>query len=284
MPLTPEDVSNKRFTAVRLREGYDMGEVDAFLDEVEAELLRLNRENSELRTKLGTAQDGGGQAEAGTPAPVAAPAPGTGEAAEATTPAAVAEGTPEAATTTTTTAAPDATGTSLQKPGVETLRVTTTAEASTAATRLLELATRSADELLEDARGEADRILSGARTDAERVEQEARTRSEQLDVETSQRRDQLFSALERDRTSLMTEVESLRTFEREYRAELKDYFSKQLDALEHPLAHSERFGTGVDGSPAEPRTTDSRVVEGGTDQPGTDEHRVDERAGGPSGG
>ena len=32
MPLTPEDVSNKRFTAVRLREGYDMGEVDAFLD------------------------------------------------------------------------------------------------------------------------------------------------------------------------------------------------------------------------------------------------------------
>ena len=38
MPLTPEDVSNKRFTPVRLREGYDMGEVDQFLDEVEAEL------------------------------------------------------------------------------------------------------------------------------------------------------------------------------------------------------------------------------------------------------
>ncbi|MEO6605667.1 MAG: DivIVA domain-containing protein, partial [Aeromicrobium sp.] len=38
MPLTPEDVRNKRFTPVRLREGYDMGEVDQFLDEVEAEL------------------------------------------------------------------------------------------------------------------------------------------------------------------------------------------------------------------------------------------------------
>ncbi len=36
MPLTPEDVSNKRFTPVRLREGYDMGEVDQFLDEFEA--------------------------------------------------------------------------------------------------------------------------------------------------------------------------------------------------------------------------------------------------------
>jgi len=35
MPLTPEDVRSKRFTPVRLREGYDMGEVDQFLDEVE---------------------------------------------------------------------------------------------------------------------------------------------------------------------------------------------------------------------------------------------------------
>ena len=46
MPLTPEDVSNKRFTPVRLREGYDMGEVDQFLDEVESELERLLKETS----------------------------------------------------------------------------------------------------------------------------------------------------------------------------------------------------------------------------------------------
>ncbi len=52
MPLTPEDVRNKRFTPVRLREGYDMGEVDQFLDEVEAELERLTTENTELRGKL----------------------------------------------------------------------------------------------------------------------------------------------------------------------------------------------------------------------------------------
>ena len=43
MPLTPEDVQNKQFTTVRLREGYDMQEVDEFLDEVEAELVRLLR-------------------------------------------------------------------------------------------------------------------------------------------------------------------------------------------------------------------------------------------------
>lgn len=55
MPLTPEDVRNKQFTTVRLREGYDEDEVDAFLDEVEAELTRLLRENEDLRAKLAAA-------------------------------------------------------------------------------------------------------------------------------------------------------------------------------------------------------------------------------------
>ncbi len=41
-----------RFTPVRLREGYDMGEVDEFLDEVETELERLLAENDDLRSKL----------------------------------------------------------------------------------------------------------------------------------------------------------------------------------------------------------------------------------------
>ena len=69
MPLTPEDVSNKRFTPVRLREGYDMGEVDQFLDEVEAELARLTKDNEDLRAKLAAAQSGGDSSAA--PAPYA---------------------------------------------------------------------------------------------------------------------------------------------------------------------------------------------------------------------
>ena len=48
MPLTPEDVQSKRFRTVRgpFKEGYDEEEVDAFLDEVEAELRRLLAENA----------------------------------------------------------------------------------------------------------------------------------------------------------------------------------------------------------------------------------------------
>jgi DivIVA domain-containing protein len=39
MALTPEDVRNKQFTTVRFKEGYDLDEVDNFLDEIEESLL-----------------------------------------------------------------------------------------------------------------------------------------------------------------------------------------------------------------------------------------------------
>ncbi|CAB4688736.1 MAG: DivIVA domain-containing protein [Actinobacteria bacterium] len=216
MPLTPEDVSNKRFTPVRLREGYDMGEVDQFLDEVEAELARLTKENDDLRAALSSAQTG-------APAPVEVAAP------EPTPVAAAPEPTPVAAPV--EAAAP-----------VETIRVETVPQASNAAARLLEIATRNADELVEDAKNQADKIVGEARTKAERLESEskskadrveadARTRAQMLDSETSERRQQMFGDLERDRDKLNAEVENLRSFEREYRSRLKSYFAQQLEAL-----------------------------------------------------
>jgi DivIVA domain-containing protein len=212
MPLTPEDVSNKRFTPVRLREGYDMGEVDQFLDEVEAELARLTKENDDLRSKLAAAQSG---------APVPAPAPVVEE--KKPEPAPIPE--PVVA------ASP-----------VETLRVETVPDASNAAARLLEIATRNADELVEEAKNEADKIIAEARTKSERLdvesrtkadrlEADARTRAQMLDSETAERRRQMFGELETERDKLNAEVERLRSFEREYRSRLKSYFSQQLEAL-----------------------------------------------------
>ncbi|MCY7373268.1 MAG: DivIVA domain-containing protein, partial [Spirochaetaceae bacterium] len=72
MPLTPEDVANKQFTSTRLKPGYDETEVDEFLDEVEAELTRLYRENDDLRSRLAA---GGGAAAAPAAAPISAPPP-----------------------------------------------------------------------------------------------------------------------------------------------------------------------------------------------------------------
>ncbi len=220
MPLTPEDVSNKRFTPVRLREGYDMGEVDQFLDEVEAELARLTKENEDLRAKLSTAQAGGGSSESfsapaqrepePTPAPVTAPVA----------------------------AAPAAAPVEAQ----QTIKVETVPQASNAAARLLEIATRNADELVDEAKNEADKIVGEARTKAERLENEskgkadrleadARSRAQMLDAETSERRAQLFGDLEKERDKLNVDVENLRSFEREYRSRLKTYFTQQLEAL-----------------------------------------------------
>ncbi|HEY5050986.1 MAG TPA: DivIVA domain-containing protein, partial [Acidothermaceae bacterium] len=56
MPLTAEDVKNKQFTPTRFKGGYDEKEVDDFLDEVEAELTRLVRENTDLRARLQVAE------------------------------------------------------------------------------------------------------------------------------------------------------------------------------------------------------------------------------------
>ena len=207
MPLTPEDVSNKRFTPVRLREGYDMGEVDQFLDEVQAEISRLTSENEDLRSKVSGGQRGNG---------ATAPGKGGSSATQGETAA----------------AAPR-----------ETIKVTTVADASSAAARLLEIATRNADELVGEAKDEADRILSEARTKgerleadskqkADRVESDARSRSQMIDSETAERREQLLGDLELERERLDAEVESLRGFEREYRSRLRTYFEQQLAALD----------------------------------------------------
>src|SRR5687768_16476063 len=131
MPLTPEDVSNKRFTPVRLREGYDMGEVDQFLDEVEAELARLTKENDDLRSKLSAAQTSGGASAYEPAATQQAPVVHAPEPEPAPEPAPVAA------------------------PVVpEVVRVETVPEASNAAARLLEIATRNADELVDQAKDE----------------------------------------------------------------------------------------------------------------------------------
>ena len=86
MALTPEDVRNKQFSTVRMKEGYNEDEVDAFLDEVEAELTRLHRENDELKAKvsqLGQQPAPAAAPEAPGPAPAPTPAPAVVPSAEA---------------------------------------------------------------------------------------------------------------------------------------------------------------------------------------------------------
>lgn len=226
MALTPEDVSNKRFTTVRLREGYDMTEVDQFLDEVEAELTRITGENSELQAKLQAALSGQpmpeSPAEAGADASSPEPAP-TPEPEPAPEPEPTPEPVLEEAAAQPEPAAPAP---------LEIFQVTTTAQASVAATRLLELAGTNADQLVAEATVQAEQIVGESRTRAEALEAEARSRAEALENETEERRTTLFGDIEQEKARLDHEIETLRTFEREYRAELKTYFEDQLATLE----------------------------------------------------
>ncbi|CAA9317760.1 MAG: Cell division initiation protein DivIVA [uncultured Nocardioidaceae bacterium] len=218
MPLTPDDVRNKRFTPVRLREGYDMTEVDAFLDEVEAELTRLATEQDAAMS----VETAGGPA---TPQESTSSAQDSADSSSATS-------------VTSVTAA--AVVPSAEPDGVS----AADKSASGRAARLLELATRNADELVAEAHAEAEVLVADARSQAEKITDEAKSKAAQLDAETARRREQVTGELNRQKAALSTEIEHLRTFEREYRSRLRDYLTDQLSALDGEAADAEAQGSG----------------------------------------
>lgn len=147
---------------------------------------------------------------------------------------------------------------------VENIVVTSSAEASPAVTRLLQMATeqserlvgeaqvesqrivssaraeaesvidnanKKAHETLTDARTRADRIESEARVNAERVTKEAQQRAEAVSGEADARRAELFTALEQERDVLRTKVDHLRSFESTFRTNMSTHLQSQIKAL-----------------------------------------------------
>jgi len=155
MPLTPADVRNKQFSTTRLRPGYDEEEVDAFLDEVEAELDRLIQENEELRAKLAEVLRGGGKPAMALSSPLSDPKPDM----------------------------------MMSEPPMESRRPEPMMmdrgyhpednNMDTAA-RVLSLAQQTADQAIADARREADETLGRARREADEVLTKARRQAEQI--------------------------------------------------------------------------------------------------------
>jgi DivIVA domain-containing protein len=213
MPLTPDDVQNKEFLTVRLREGYDMQEVDQFLDEVEAELRRLFDENERLRAQL--AQEAQ-----------------VGEGGAAVAAAATAAG--------------------LTETGVQ-RAITDPSAAPQAALKILTHAQKTADDLVDDARSQAEAMLSDAMAESERVRtesqaeadklhedstaeaerlvREAQERAAALDVETEDKRASMCGELELEQSKLQLKVDDLRAHEREYRSRLTAYHEAQVRKL-----------------------------------------------------
>ncbi|MGO9077711.1 MAG: DivIVA domain-containing protein [Streptosporangiaceae bacterium] len=230
MPLTPADVRNKQFSTTRLRPGYDEEEVDAFLDEVEAELDRLIQENEELRAKLAEVlRGGGGKAPAASlNAPHIEPAQ---DLMAAEPPRHEPERRPE----------PVMMGS--MKPVEDNMDTAARvlALAQQTADQAIADARREADETLGRARREADDLLGKARRQAEQITSDARARAESLERDAQERHRQAMGSLVQSREELERRVDDLRAFEREYRSRLKAYLEGQLRDLEAGAADSGVF-------------------------------------------
>jgi DivIVA domain-containing protein len=226
MTLTLDDVRNKRFRMAR-KSGYEVLEVDEFVDEVEESFAQLVEENLNLKKQV--------QALKAAP-PVAAPAPHTIAPPPTVQPPAPRQPAP------------------LPQPTSGTIVVTTGKEASAAVVRLVEMSTeqaerlvgeatedanrireeanRTAHQLTTDARTRAERVESEARVNAERLQADALSRAEKLDREIEGRRGEMFGDLEKQRDDLTAAVAALRSFEAAYRSNLAGHLRRQIETLE----------------------------------------------------
>jgi DivIVA domain-containing protein len=239
MPLTPADVRNKQFSTTRLRPGYDEEEVDAFLDEVEAELDRLIQENEELRAKLAECLRGKVPAMA---APIVEPKPDMAPVPEPMKPEPP-KPEPEPVL-----------GLGMGTPSGEDNMDTAArvlALAQQTADQAIADARREADETLGRARREAEEILGKARRQADQIVSDARSRAEGLDRDAQERHRQVMGSLVQQREELERKVDDLRAFEREYRSRLKVYLEGQLRDLEVGATEGGAF-TGAGSGHAQP--------------------------------
>ena len=268
MPLTPADVRNKQFSTTRLRPGYDEEEVDAFLDEVEAELDRLIQENEELRAKLAEVLRGGGKPS--IPA-LSSPLSDTKQDAYAPEPQ---ERRPEPMMM-------DRMHHPVEDNMDTAARVLSLAQQT--ADQAIADARREADETLGRARREADEVLTKARRQAEQITGDARARAESLERDAQERHRQAMGSLVQQREELERRVDDLRAFEREYRSRLKAYLEGQLRDLEAGVTDTGAFPAVSPPSPPQlPAGLGQQSIRNGAtgSAPTTSQYAVPEHAGG----
>ena len=202
--LTAEDILNKKFTATKFREGYDVVEVDDFLDEVLNTLRALQGENDDLKSKLAAAERRVAELTRENAAAV--------QAASAPSPASAPEPVREVAPVPEPTPAP--------VPAPAPAPQVSRASEPESATGMLQLAQKLHDDYVRSGQEEGERLVNEARTEGERSVREAQ--------ETSAR---TLGQLEQERSLLERKIDELRQFERDYRTRLQSYLETLLGDL-----------------------------------------------------
>ncbi|PRY17545.1 DivIVA domain-containing protein [Kineococcus rhizosphaerae] len=211
MPLTPEDVVEKRFNPTRVREGYAQDEVDDFLDEVVAELRRLNGENAELRGQLNQCQ-----------ARVAELTRAGAQAVPAEAPSLEKEPEPEPEVVVETPVEPQPEPVLAAAPAEAAVPPVAGEDGAARAAGVIALAQRLHDEYVREGESQRDALVRAAQEQAERVVAEAEAQ-----------RDRTLGDLEGRKNQLEGVIHELHGRETAYRDQLEHFIATQLEDLRH---------------------------------------------------
>src|SRR5215207_9582068 len=263
MTLSLDDVRNKRFRMAR-KSGYEVLEVDEFVDDVEETFAQLFEENQNLKKQVESLKSAPPAPAAATPPPAPIQQPRPTPAPAAPPPAPQASG-PIVVTTGKEASAAVVRLVEMSTEQAERL----VGEATEDANRIREEANRTAHQLTTDARTRAERVESEARVNAERLQADALGRAEKLDREIESRRGEMFGDLERQRDDLTAAVAALRNFETAYRTNLTTHLRRQIETLESGRAEPVDMPDVVrDLKPTETNSNGTVTSEqGGIDQP-----------------
>jgi DivIVA domain-containing protein len=222
MPLTPADIHNMAFKKPPIgKRGYDEEEVDAFLDEVEQELIRLLEENGSLRDQMQRGGGGGGSA-ASTMVLTGEFASLVGEL----------ERLQEAR---------DRAEANARNMQAQLERARSEARSQSGAmpsigddernVRVLQMAQRTADDHMRDAEREVEALISNARSKAEQITSEAQLKAGTIESDARRTHSEAIASISAKRAALLDEIDRLGQLAQSYHAALNSHVTQQLQEL-----------------------------------------------------
>ena len=198
MALTPEEVVNQKFTITKFRDGYDLDQVDDFLDTIVEQFRQHEQEKAELQQQLDEANARVEELTAQLEQAEAA----SGDESKPSEQTIVVD-------------APVAMASQMQS-----VSGTNPADAVTSSA-MLQLALELHDKYVHEGETQRDLLVNEAETKAKRLVEEAQLqRAEELRI------------LGEERQGLKDKIKELREFESDYRGTLRSYIQSQLRGLD----------------------------------------------------